>query len=424
MNITEEIKNLQSQLNRIEDKIESDNTNLLNLKTKKQECNKLQSKLKEINTRLISINNEINIFISNNKKKLLTEEKIFKDEKERINSKKQYLSQEYTYKLNELVNKIMELQSKILILNLNKQSLKDEIKKLNENKKYIRGKILNQVREKNIMIKKNKLRKEEINNLIIEKTRITNEINNYQERKYLINKEYYDYKKELDNINENISLLEKRKLLFSTSTFTNDENSDAQHLKVLIDMRKVLLEDKRKDPNKRYEELDKTIILQRKQIIKLDKMINSTNTKISTLSINNEKMPNNYKENKKKLVEIENQITQIKKDLAIENNNLLIIEEHLTEESICKEVEIELERCNTRWNKINERIETSNQEYKNKFTMEIKKLENEKRLLQNQLTLLQKLDFSAIDNREPIVEKNNELLNSIKGRIRFLKSKV
>lgn len=416
MNITEEIKNLQTQLNNIEHKFELDNNNLIDIKTKQNECNKIQKTIKELDTKLIEINNNINIFTSNNKKKLLAEEKIFKTEQERINSKKHYLFEKYSQELKELTNEIMNLQAEIMNLNLIKNDIIAEQKALAENKKYIRGQLLNQVREKNSMIKTNKLRKEEINKLIADKNRITDEINNYQERKYLINKEYYDYKKELDNINENISLLEKQCL--------TDENPNSQRLKLLIDMRNILLEDKRKDPNKRYEELDKTIILQRKQILKLDKMINSTNKKISTLAINNEKMPNNYKENKNKLSEIEKTILSLKNKLADRNNTLLIVEEHLTEESINYEVEIELERCITRWNKINERIAESNLEYKNKFTMEIKKLENEKRSLQQKLLQYQKLDFSVIEKQTPVVEKNNELLNSIKGRIRFLKGKA
>lgn len=398
MNIQEELKNLQEYIKKIEIPIEQNNNLLENEKNREVKLEELNNELEIINKKLIQLTNLVNNEKRMNEQNRNKEYKIYTEEKERICQKKQQISEQYIICHNEIGIKILNnnLEQRTLVLDIEK--IKDDMKMYEKLKIENRRKYLSEVKNKNAQIRKNKDVKE---NLIIIKNledKISDE--NIRNEKNKINKEYYDYIEELKSIEK---LIEK----------TTDITKKAKLVEMKLDLEN---NDIRKNMQYRLKNFDKSLATTKKQLLSLYN--DYERTKYVKKKINNIQLPKDYKNMKKILQEKKNNLETIKKYQKQLENDLFKNEEENTPTYINLLLENEVNNCELRWNKINERVENANKNIELKYIADIKKLEQNKTILLNQINKLKNDNVLSIDKEE--VQNNNELLKNIKNRVSYL----
>lgn len=430
INIREEINNLQILLNNILPSIENENELYNNEKKRKKELDKVSVDIEDIENKIVSITNEINNYCRNENLIIKSEKQIYLSEKKRISDKKELLRLNYTLELQNNIKELLLLQCSMIQLNGKIALLNNRLMAYKDNKVLIRNKYLCKVGKMNGEIKEKRINKSEIelynlkiNKLELELSLITNE-------KYNINKDYYDYLEEYKKLNEYIKNL----------SISNNQSEFKYYNGLLLELET----DIRNNPKKRIEELEnkKRKLIKQIKIFKKDLNRLNTNTSYNSIksSLSDIKLPNTYKIDKELLTDANKELLNTKKLIFNKQLQIYLIEDKLLPENINDEVLNDINRCDQRWNIINNRVEQRIKEYKESKNSELASLRERLSLLQIKKNYLltnfmnnndkqntdKKVNNIKSNNNElnylnsNKIEKNNELLNSIKNRIKYL----
>lgn len=376
MNIEEEIKNITNYINKVESNIELENTELSNQKELLRLKELVQTEIDTNNKKIISINNTINNYSTEKKKILKKEESIYNNELRRLVEKRILLKDINNLQLNECIKEGVSIYMKKRELLQQIDYTNNKIAEFNTRKKQIRAEYVKNVKAKNAVIKQQKNGNSDINEVKDTISNLTNEINSYP------NKRNNVLKSEILDSNEKLSQLEQ------------------------------------------LEQEQVKIIAKRNKLIKYLTQYKPQPLTNKTYFLKN-KLPQDYKEYKNKLVVLNDKLKLCNKEI---NNHKLKLEEleyKITEEYITSTLLKENKRCELRWNKMNERINNTIDEYKLSFSSEIENLQNCNNQLYHKLELIRNklLGININSEKEAEINNNNELLSTIKNRLNYLKIK-
>lgn len=312
---------------------------------------------------------------------------------------------------NVIMNDIKKLEKTILsitsLINNYSRNKKKAIEKekqiyLNENKRLLEKK-------KDLVLYYNICKKKEIveltEKIVLLKLKKAELLENkealaqYKKDKLLIRKKYA-------NLIKNTTLLiknEKKEIEKLQSYFTNNDNDV-----------------NRNDNDNTSNEL--MMIELKMEIAKRRNLIAGYKAEIHKLS-KNCILPNLYKSYKAKIFEISQDIDETRLGISLSLNTISDYETKI--EKVDEELEVQYERCNLRWSKMRDRLNTDIDNYKNSFKEELEKLEDEKSALLSKLEILNdtlKTESSIIDEKYISANKvNTDLIDNIKKRLKYLK---
>lgn len=314
---------------------------------------------------------------------------------------------------NAIINDIKKLEKTILSItslinnysrNKNKAIEKEKQIYLNENKRLLEKK-------KDLVLYYNICKKKEIveltEKIVLLKLKKAELLENkdalsqYKKDKLLIRKKYADLIKNTTLLIKN----EKKEIEKLQSYFTNNDNNNNNYNNNNNDNRNELIK----------LELEM-------EIAKHRNLIAGYKAEIHKLS-KNCILPNLYKSYKAKIFEISQDIDETRLDISLSLNTISDYE--LKIEKVDEELEVQYERCNLRWSKMRDRLNTDIDNYKNSFTEELSKLEDEKSALLSKLEILNdtlKTESNIIDEKYISANKVNiDLIYNIKKRLKYLK---
>lgn len=372
MNIDEEIKNITNYISKVEFNIELDNKKLITQQEINKEKDSILQEINSIDNKLIIINNDINAFSNNQKKIISREETIYNNELQRLKDKRELIKETKLLELKQAIKTGIDLYMKKRDILTNIKDINNKIKEFNTRKYNVRREFINSVKQNNAIIKRNKTEASAINNIKASLAQIDAELQEYSTKKNAL-------------LAENL-------------------NSDelVEELAVL-DREKGKLERKRKQ---------------------FAKYLANTAVVNTSKPLLKNKLPSDYKEYRQRLSHIEGELVKCNCDI---NKNLILLEElenTMTDEYITLLLADESERCITRWNKMNERVNHIILEYKAGFNDDIAILMNNKQLLEHKYNILlqRSIDEKVNTNKIAEINNNNELLNNIKNRLKYLKN--
>jgi hypothetical protein len=381
MNINEEIKNITNYLSKVETSIELDNKKLITQQEIDREKNSIQQEIKDIDNKLIHINNDINAFTNNQKQIISREEQIYNTELQRLKDKRKQIKETKILELKHVIKRGVELYIKKRAILTNIKDINSKIAEFNNRKHNVRREFINSVKKNNGIIKNNKTEASTINNIKDEIVKIDIELQNNSAKKNALLSKIKTEQKTVENdvIIAELALIER-------------ENSKLER--------------------------------KRKQLAKY--LCKSKTTTISNVSkpLLKNKLPSDYKEYKNRLLQAKEDLDKCNCDI---NKNIILLEElenTMSDDYITILLADEKARCITRWNKMNERITAIISEYKAEFNNDIIMLTNTKIVLEQKYNiLLQRSNAGKLDiNKINEIKNNNELLNNIKNRLKYLKN--
>lgn len=379
INIKEEINNLEEYVNNLAVKVNLQNEEIQNYNDIKLAINEKSKLLNTIEKEIVDNIANINLF-NKEKNKILSKEKtIFETEKERIQNKKTDLLLEYNLELKDEIKNLCQQQAELHLCKM-------ELNKINNNIKYLKKQ---KIENRNEFLKKVKIRNSNNKNRRLLKSTILAK----QDLINDLNKQLSEYTKERYYIN------------------LNSENPDHDYL---------VLDNK-------YNQIRKNIGKLENEITKFNK------EKYIKEKITIQPLPSNYKEYKSILTAKKSEFAIIKKTIFNITKKINDIEHNIATVDIF--LQNDYDRCHKRFklmqNRITEIINKNEDEYK----PVINKLEKEKSALLSYLNILKEKLHTFNKNTddkqntvdimsEKITEnkKNNELLNTIKNRIKYLKN--
>lgn len=372
MNIVEEIKNITNYIDKIENNIIIENNRLLSQEEISITINKLLDEIKNIDNKLIDINNDINKYSTNKKKIISNEKRIYNNELNRIAEKCALLKETNNIILQEQIKYGINLFAKKKLLLNEIQTITDKINSFNKLKHETRQSFIKSIKVVNTNIKHNRTSSElqDIKKSIIN---IDTEINQYDNKKNgLIN-----------------TITDNNELIIKIADLDNEQ-------------RKLL---KKRD-----------ILLKYLKNNSVENTMNKTNNKLLKT-----KLPTNYREYKNLLCDLKKELLEHNKLIMKHTEQLIKIEKQSSDIYIEQLLDNEKTRCLIRWEKMNKRVEDDIITYKNSFADTINKLQSEKTILQHKLSLLKNNSISISTTEKQNIQKNNELLSTIKNRLNYLK---
>lgn len=206
-------------------------------------------------------------------------------------------------------------------------------------------------------------------------------------------------------------LLEDKIKLYSDKQLKNRIDSISKI--ILLNKEKI----KEKDQiNKKKKLIDKNLKLDSSNF-KLIELKKSLDDYKYNNKIGNYKLPNEYKQLKKYKTLLSNKIIYANKELIDIKTKIIELEELLLDDNITRHVVTDIERCETRYNIINNRILHRKNVLLNNYNNKMNIIKLSVNDFKNKIQL-EKQKIITVDKTK--LTKNNDLLNKIKNRKKYL----
>jgi hypothetical protein len=391
---------------------------------------------------------------------LKKEENIYNNELNRIINKRKYILEIIENEINDLIDKKVESNKNLSNLKIEKDKLECNIKNLSRDIQIKRHQIISYQREKQKIRKCRNNKLEEINKQInknkIMIINIENELKLIPEEKRKINNKYWELKTELDNNNNELNITKKEieKLVnqineLNTSNIINNNNDKELKIKELNIKLKDLW-------NKRDSLINKIKKIESSKEINIDKLNDDIDNKKKYLEeenifyLNQNLQLDEYKKevvNEKDLfinIDINYKLCKFKKELEIINNEILLINKNISnydsnieelnnkKKSELYKLIIENDRCELRWNIVQERHESSMENKKKELDNNLIEISNNIKRYNSEIELfrinIQKyndeiihilkksnIDIEIYKDLIISIEKNKKLINIIEN---------